>query len=166
MIEVHAPHSTMLRDALDKATPAIRAGLDEAIKSAAGAALHADPIDIHVGARIRDRRKALKLSQSDLGDHLDLTFQQVQKYERGANRVSASMLYKAAAKLKVDIGFFFAGLDAYDTDPAAADRDVVAFLRDPVGREAVRRLATMEPEIAALAVDLAKSVSAFVNPGR
>ena len=63
-----------------------------------------DPIDVEVGARIRVRRKFLSLSQSALAEALGLTFQQVQKYERGANRVSASMLVKIAAKLETTVG--------------------------------------------------------------
>jgi transcriptional regulator with XRE-family HTH domain len=63
-----------------------------------------DPIDVEVGARIRVRRKYLSLSQSALADALGLTFQQVQKYERGANRVSASMLVKIAARLETTVG--------------------------------------------------------------
>jgi transcriptional regulator with XRE-family HTH domain len=62
-----------------------------------------DPIDVEVGARIRIRRKHLSLSQSGLAEALDLTFQQVQKYERGANRVSASMLVKIAKKLDTSV---------------------------------------------------------------
>ena len=57
-----------------------------------------DPIDVAVGARIRNRRLWLGLSQTQLADALGVTFQQVQKYERGANRVSASMLVKSAVK--------------------------------------------------------------------
>ena len=62
-----------------------------------------DPIDIAVGARLRLRRKALNLSQGALADHLGLTFQQVQKYERGTNRISASMLVRAAEKLETSV---------------------------------------------------------------
>ena len=62
-----------------------------------------DPIDVEVGARIRVRRKSLALSQSALAASLNLTFQQVQKYERGANRVSASMLVRIAATLKTTV---------------------------------------------------------------
>jgi transcriptional regulator with XRE-family HTH domain len=65
--------------------------------------IDADPIDVEVGRRIRIRRKFLSLSQTDLAQHLGLTFQQVQKYERGANRVSASMLVKAAVKLETTV---------------------------------------------------------------
>lgn len=66
-----------------------------------------DPIDIHVGGRVRERRRELKLSQSDLARSLGITFQQVQKYERGANRVSASKLHATAAVLQVGIDYFF-----------------------------------------------------------
>lgn len=63
-----------------------------------------DPIDVAVGQRIRARRKWLRVSQTSLADHLGVSFQQVQKYERGANRVSASMLVKIAWKLEVTAG--------------------------------------------------------------
>jgi transcriptional regulator with XRE-family HTH domain len=62
-----------------------------------------DPIDIAVGHRIRVRRKWLGVSQSSLAEHLGVSFQQVQKYERGANRVSASMLVKIAQKLDTSV---------------------------------------------------------------
>ena len=62
-----------------------------------------DPIDVAVGARIRIRRRWLSLSQTQLANALGITFQQVQKYERGANRVSASMLVKIAAKLETTV---------------------------------------------------------------
>lgn len=68
------------------------------------------PIDLHVGRRIRIRRKMLNISQEQLGADLGLTFQQIQKYERGANRVSASKLYETARTLRVAIGYFFEGL--------------------------------------------------------
>jgi transcriptional regulator with XRE-family HTH domain len=68
------------------------------------------PIDVHVGARIRLRRKFLRISQEKLADALGLTFQQVQKYERGANRVSASKLYEIARFLNAPVQYFFEGL--------------------------------------------------------
>ena len=68
-----------------------------------------NPVDLHVGSRIRLRRKILGVSQERLADALGLTFQQVQKYERGANRVSASKLYEIAATLQTQIAYFFAG---------------------------------------------------------
>jgi len=66
-----------------------------------------DPIDIHVGSRIRTRRIYLDMRQEELGRKLGLTFQQVQKYESGANRVSASRLWEIAAVLKMPVGDFF-----------------------------------------------------------
>ena len=66
-----------------------------------------DPIDIHVGSRIRTRRIYLDMRQEELGRKLSLTFQQVQKYESGANRVSASRLWEIAAVLKMPVGDFF-----------------------------------------------------------
>ena len=65
------------------------------------------PIDAHVGTRIRLRRTLLGLSQEKLGDALGLTFQQVQKYERGVNRVGASRLFDLSRVLDVPIAFFF-----------------------------------------------------------
>ncbi len=69
-----------------------------------------NPIDVHVGARLRMRRVLQGMSQENLGERLDLTFQQVQKYEKGANRVSASRLYQIGEILKVPVEFFFEGL--------------------------------------------------------
>ena len=65
------------------------------------------PIDVHVGSRVRLRRTLMGMSQERLGDALGLTFQQVQKYERGVNRIGASRLFDLARVLDVPIGFFF-----------------------------------------------------------
>jgi transcriptional regulator with XRE-family HTH domain len=65
------------------------------------------PIDLHVGARVRLRRNMLGQSQTQLGDALGITFQQIQKYERGANRIGASRLLEMARILDVPIGFFY-----------------------------------------------------------
>ncbi|HWE74630.1 MAG TPA: helix-turn-helix transcriptional regulator [Stellaceae bacterium] len=66
-----------------------------------------NPVDIHVGSRVRLRRTLLGMSQEKLGDALGLTFQQVQKYERGANRVGASRLYDLSRVLDVPVSYFF-----------------------------------------------------------
>ena len=76
----------------------------------------ADVIDKHVGLRIRNRRTLMGLSQEKLADSVNVTFQQVQKYERGTNRVSASRLYRFSKILGVSIDFFYEGIDK--TDPA------------------------------------------------
>jgi transcriptional regulator with XRE-family HTH domain len=68
------------------------------------------PVDRHVGRRVCEKRLALGYNQSDLGRALGLTFQQIQKYEKGANRISASKLWDIARFFKVDIGYFFEGL--------------------------------------------------------
>jgi transcriptional regulator with XRE-family HTH domain len=67
------------------------------------------PTDKHVGSRVRMRRTMLKMSQTDLGNGLGLTFQQVQKYEKGTNRIGASRLQHIAQILKVPVSFFFEG---------------------------------------------------------
>jgi transcriptional regulator with XRE-family HTH domain len=74
----------------------------------------ADVIDKHVGLRIRNRRTLMGLSQEKLADSVGVTFQQVQKYERGTNRVSASRLYRFSKILGVSIDFFYEGIDKND----------------------------------------------------
>ena len=75
------------------------------------------PIDLHVGARIRLKRKMAGISQIDLAAALGVTFQQVQKYEAGTNRISASKLHATATLLKAPIVWFFDGLDAQNPEP-------------------------------------------------
>lgn len=69
--------------------------------------IKADPVDIHVGSKVRFRRKILGISQSKLAEGLGITFQQVQKYESGANRIGSSRLYQISQLLGVSIAFFF-----------------------------------------------------------
>ena len=87
-------------------------------------AASADPIDVGVGARIRARRQALRMSQSTLAEHLGVSFQQVQKYERGANRISASMLIKAARALGCP-GSVLLGARGPDGEPIAPQEDAL-----------------------------------------
>jgi transcriptional regulator with XRE-family HTH domain len=100
-----------------------------------------NPVDLHVGGRVRMRRKLMGVSQEQLADSLGLTFQQVQKYERGANRVSASKLYEIAKTLQVPVSFFFDGLadpmggSEIDDVSAHAERVVQEFLTTPEGLE-------------------------------
>jgi transcriptional regulator with XRE-family HTH domain len=88
------------------------------------------PIDVNVGKRVRLRRRMLGLSQTQLADHLGITFQQVQKYELGSNRISASKLFEIAEALRVPVNYFFqdvASADAVgdlDEAPAPAVDDV------------------------------------------
>lgn len=76
-----------------------------------------NPIDIHVGARIRTQRKLTGMSQTQLANQLGITFQQVQKYEKGTNRVGSSRLARIAEVLGVQISFFF------ENDPSFAGKD-------------------------------------------
>jgi transcriptional regulator with XRE-family HTH domain len=103
-----------------------------------------NPVDLHVGARIRMRRRMQGISQERLADALGLTFQQVQKYERGANRVSASKLYEIASALKAPIAYFFDGLsDPAGENPSEGhdggnEQTVHAFLMTTEGLELAR----------------------------
>jgi transcriptional regulator with XRE-family HTH domain len=78
---------------------------------------------MHVGSRIRLRRQLLKMSQEALGNELGVTFQQVQKYERGANRVGASRLYSLSRVLDVPVSYFFEGLDSGATRESGENSD-------------------------------------------
>jgi transcriptional regulator with XRE-family HTH domain len=97
-----------------------------------------NPTDKHVGARIRMRRLMLGMSQTALADGLDLTFQQIQKYEKGVNRVGASRLQQIAHILRVPVEFFFEGGPAVsgakaDTADAPSLAHVSEFLATPDG---------------------------------
>ena len=90
-----------------------------------------NPIDGHVGSRVRMRRLMLKMSQSDLADGLGLTFQQVQKYEKGTNRIGASRLQQISQILQVPVPFFFdrvPGQSAAAVEIADSDSYVNDFL--------------------------------------
>jgi transcriptional regulator with XRE-family HTH domain len=95
------------------------------------------PVDRHVGLRIRMRRKELGISQEKLAEALGLTFQQVQKYERAANRVSASKLFEIARALNTGVAYFYEGLAPGDElgSPASASLDAKAFMLTPEGAE-------------------------------
>ena len=71
----------------------------------------ASEIDVHVGRRVRRRREALGISQGRLGRHLGLTFSQIQKYEKGINRIGAGRLYQIATYLGVPLSHFYAGIE-------------------------------------------------------
>jgi transcriptional regulator with XRE-family HTH domain len=76
------------------------------------------PVDVHVGSRVRLRRMLMGMSQEKLGGAVGLTFQQIQKYERGANRIGASRLFEMARVLDVPVQYFF---DEMPAEPAASD---------------------------------------------
>jgi transcriptional regulator with XRE-family HTH domain len=89
-----------------------------------------NPIDQHVGSRVRLRRQLMKMSQEKLGDELGVTFQQVQKYERGANRVGASRLYRLSRVLEVPVQFFFEGLGDKTSVSGLAEDDQTPIVYD------------------------------------
>jgi transcriptional regulator with XRE-family HTH domain len=105
-----------------------------------------NPIDRHVGLRIRMRRKELGISQERLAESIGLTFQQVQKYERAANRVSASKLWEMSRALSTSISYFYEGLgDVSETPGSNLPRESMQdFLLTPEGIE----LAAVFPKIA------------------
>jgi len=78
-----------------------------------------NPVDRHVGARVRMRRMMLSMSQEKLGEALGLTFQQVQKYEKGTNRIGASRLQQISGILQVPVSFFFDGAPSLNTQAEA-----------------------------------------------
>ena len=90
-----------------------------------------NPIDKHVGSRVRMRRMMLGMSQEKLGNNLGLTFQQVQKYEKGTNRIGASRLQQISQILQVPVSFFFEGAPANANAPRDRrhERSAVAGLR-------------------------------------
>jgi transcriptional regulator with XRE-family HTH domain len=98
-----------------------------------------NPVDLHVGTRVRFRRKSLGLSQEALGNALGLTFQQVQKYERGANRISASKLHETARFLKVPVAYFFDNFGLSENDvpfvESVTEQAIHAFLATGEGVE-------------------------------
>lgn len=137
-----------------------------------------NPIDVHVGKRVRLRRTLLGMSQQKLGEAVGLTFQQIQKYERGANRIGSSRLFHLAQVLEVPVSFFFDHLparpaaegaqglsetpsSAYGHDPLAK-RETLEFVRayyrisDP---ELRRRLFELTKTLAELSENENKTLS-------
>jgi transcriptional regulator with XRE-family HTH domain len=126
-----------------------------------------NPIDIHVGSRIRLRRNMLGMSQEKLGENLGITFQQIQKYEKGTNRVGASRLQAIASILGVPVAFFFE--DAPGQEPAgpggmAEDSPtsfVVDFLNSAEGLQLNRAFARIpDPKVRRKLIDLVKALAA------
>lgn len=125
-----------------------------------------NPIDIHVGSRIRLRRTMLGMSQEKLGESLGITFQQIQKYEKGTNRVGASRLQNISNILNVPVSFFFE--DAPGDNPARSDglaeaassNYVVDFLSSAEGLQLNRAFVKIgDPKVRRRIVDLVKALS-------
>jgi transcriptional regulator with XRE-family HTH domain len=114
------------------------------------------PIDKHVGNRIRARRNTLKLSQTELGEALNITFQQVQKYEKGSNRVSASVLYMMSGILEVPVDYFFDGLPKNNSKgdfPSPKKYDHFLTSREAIGL--IEALDRLEPSARKMVIQLA-----------
>ena len=97
-----------------------------------------NPVDIHVGSRVRYRRTIIRMSQEKLGERMGLSFQQIQKYEKGTNRISASGLFQLSKILEVPVGYFFEDDrgELGQTDPATiaetpAEKQLREFMRSP-----------------------------------
>lgn len=97
------------------------------------------PVDIAVGEKIKQRRIECGLSQHHVADALGITFQQIQKYETGSNRVSASKLYSLATVLNVDIGYFFSSLSPAGNN-SSAENDSLITINSVKESKAVQRL--------------------------
>lgn len=124
-----------------------------------------NPIDIHVGGRIRLRRNMLGMSQEKLGENLGITFQQIQKYEKGTNRVGASRLQAIASILNVPVSFFFEdapGREGANATGMAEDSTayVVDFLNSAEGIQLNRAFARIsEPKVRRKIIDLVKALA-------
>ena len=103
----------------------------------------AHPVDVYVGKRLRERRNMMGLSQENLADTVGITFQQVQKYERGANRLSASRLYDFARKLDVPVNYFFDDYEqtAQNTNNGGMAESATAFEHEDLSSREMLELA-------------------------
>lgn len=126
-----------------------------------------NPIDVHVGSRIRLRRNMLGMSQEKLGEHLGITFQQIQKYEKGTNRVGASRLQAIASILNVPVSFFFEDAPGQEHEGQrglAEDSStsfVVDFLNSAEGLQLNRAFVRIpDPKVRRRIVDLVKALAA------
>ncbi len=131
-----------------------------------------NPVDIHVGARVRLRRTLLGMSQEKLGEAIGLTFQQVQKYERGTNRVSASRLYDLSGVLDVPVQFFFDEMANEVSDQAPRlragieDAQTIEFEPEPMAKRETLELVrayyrVKDPKVRKRIFELCKAMSNF-----
>jgi transcriptional regulator with XRE-family HTH domain len=123
----------------------------------------ANPVDVHVGSRVRLRRMLLGMSQEKLGEHLGLTFQQIQKYEKGINRIGASRLFDLAKVLGVPVQFFYEELPVSAGDSAQGFAEqpesyTVEFLASREGLELNKAFARItDPRVRRSIVELVRS---------
>ena len=121
------------------------------------------PVDVHVGKRVRHRRWMVGMTQQQLGDTVGIKFQQIQKYETGMNRVSASRQWDIASALDVPVSFFFEGLDGQDAEDALQQFEEPAargdLLVDREAQELVRSYYSIPEEQRRRLFDLARVLS-------
>lgn len=128
-----------------------------------------NPVDVHVGGRVRLRRMLLSMSQEKLGESLGLTFQQVQKYEKGANRIGASRLFELARILGVNVQYFFdemGGQSAFAANGTPGfsettnEDNLVEFLNSREGIELNRAFLRIEdPKVRRAILELVRSLA-------
>ena len=119
----------------------------------------ANTVDTHVGQRIRDKRNELGMSQTEVANALGVTFQQVQKYERGTNRVGASRLFDLSRILSVPVQYFFEGLNNQST-PIEKEDDNVIHLMKPDTVELVEAYYKVEnPQVRRQILSTIRSIS-------
>jgi len=121
----------------------------------------ANPIDVQVGNRVRIRRMLIGMSQERLGDLLGLTFQQVQKYEKGVNRIGAGRLYEVARILNVPVDFFYEGVgDAPRISDAEVAPPVLEFVSSGEGLQlSLAFMKIKDSKVRKRVLDLVKSLS-------
>jgi transcriptional regulator with XRE-family HTH domain len=125
-----------------------------------------NPVDVHVGKRIRVRRLLLGMNQETLANRLGLTFQQVQKYEGGANRVSASRLSAVADVLGAPISYFFDDMPAADTEMSAEEGTRRDRMERPETIELIRLYyAIPDPTIRRRFLDMVKAIARPADRG-
>ncbi|MGD8325802.1 MAG: helix-turn-helix transcriptional regulator [Sphingomonadales bacterium] len=123
-----------------------------------------DPVDVHVGSRVRLRRTLLGMSQEKLGDALGLTFQQVQKYERGANRIGSSRLFQLSKILDVPVSFFFDDMETASSARGMSDANAEPFEAEQLARRETLELVRAyyritEPTVRKRIFELVKAVA-------
>ena len=111
-----------------------------------------DPVDIHVGSRVRLRRTLLGMSQEKLGSALGLTFQQIQKYERGTNRIGSSRLHQLSRVLDVPVSFFFDDMPGSGGQPGVAEGGQASFDQEQLSKRETLELVRAYYRIGDLAV--------------
>jgi transcriptional regulator with XRE-family HTH domain len=126
-----------------------------------------NPVDVHVGSRVRFRRMLLNMSQERLGERLGLTFQQIQKYEKGINRIGASRLFDLAQVLGVPVQFFYdeapggeLGSEQEGFAESSSDKYIVEFLSTREGLELNKAFARItDPKVRRSVVELVRSLA-------